>query len=162
MDSEALLQTHAEMAIALAGFASVIAALGRPLTAFARQRFLSLLALALIQVLGCLLPLWLLQILGSQEAAWRVLSVILVALNVARMRWLVILPIRGLGEDARVILHPVVSKFVWGAGYGSILCLLVNTIGIPIRPGFDLYYVALLGALIGGFALFADVAVGES
>ena len=52
MDSEVLLQTHAEMAIAITGFASVIAALSRPLTAFARQRFFSLLALSVIQILG--------------------------------------------------------------------------------------------------------------
>ncbi len=145
MDSQTLLQTHAEVAIALAGFASVVAALGRPLTPFTRQRFLSLLSLSLIQVLGCLLPLWCLQLFGSELAAWRVLSAILLGLNAARLWWLVILPIRTLGGGAWIILNPLASKFIWGAGYAILALLMLNTIGIPFSPTFDLYYAALLG-----------------
>jgi hypothetical protein len=146
----------------LAGFASVIAALGRPLNAFARQRFLSLLALSLIQVLGCLIPLWFLQMDAERTGDWRLLSVVLLGLSLARMRWLVVLPIRKLGEEARIILNPIVTRFSYGAGYLSVALLLLNTIGIAVRPNFELYYAALLMVLLVGFSLFADVATRES
>ena len=162
MDSEVLLQTHAEVAIAMAGFASVIAALGRPLSDFARQRFFSLLALSLIQILGCLLPLWLLHLIESPSAGWRLISIVVLGLNVARMWWLVILPIRTLGDEARVILNPVVTKFTYTSGYLGFACLLLNTIGMGFRPNFELYYACLLATLLVGFALFADVATRES
>lgn len=161
MDSEVLLQTHAEVAIAVAGFASVIAALGRPLSAFERQRFFSLLALSLIQILGCLLPLWLLHLIESPSAGWRLISIAILGLHIARMWWLVILPTRTLGGEARVVLHPAFSKFFWPMGFLSMTFLLLNAIGIGFRPNFDLYYAHLLMALLSGFALFADVATRD-
>jgi hypothetical protein len=51
MDSQSLLQTHAEVAMAIGGFASFVAALGRPIGAMRRQRFLALLLFALVQFL---------------------------------------------------------------------------------------------------------------
>jgi len=161
MDPEVLLQTHAEVAVAMAGFASVIAALGRPLSAFARQRFFSLLALSLIQILGCLLPLWFLHLTESTPAGWRTVTILVLGLSLARMWWLVILPIRELGAEARLILHPVVTTFTYIVGYLSIACLLLNTIGIGFSPNFNLYYAGLLGTLLVGFVLFADVATRE-
>jgi len=139
----------------------VIAALSRPLTAFVRQRFLSLLALSLIQLLGCLLPLWCLHLIAAPAEAWRLLSVVLLLLNVARLWWLVILPNRELGEE-QVILTPFLSKITWSAGFLGISFLAVNSIGIPFAPNFDLYYPGLLSTLIVGFALFADVATRSS
>ena len=162
MDSETLLQTHAEVAVALAGFASVVAALRRPLSAFARQRFLSLLGLSLIQVLGCLLPLWSVPLFDSSSTAWRILSAVLLGLNAARLWGLVLVPIRALGEGAQVILSPRVSKFIWGAGPVTLLLLALNVAGLPFNPSFNLYYAALLATLLVGFALFADVAVAET
>lgn len=162
MNSEALLQTHAEVAIALAGFASVVAALIRPLSAFARQRFLSLLALSLIQVIGCLLPLWLLRFVEDPSASWRLLSILLLGLNVARLWWLVILPNRRLDQDERVILGPLANQVMWGTGLLALLLFLINSVGIPFRPNFELYYAGLLATLLIGFALFADVATGSS
>jgi len=55
---QSILETHAEVAMALGGFASVAAALGRPLSALRRQRFLALLFLALTLVLRkrCVVP----------------------------------------------------------------------------------------------------------
>ena len=162
MDSEVLLQTHAEVAIAIAGFTSVIAALSRPLSAFARQRFFSLLALSLIQILGCLLPPLFSHLIESSSAGWRLVSIVVLGLSVARMWWLVIVPIRTLGDDARVIINPVVSRFTYTVGYLGIACLLLNAIGIGFRPNFDVYYIGLLATLLVGFALFADVATRES
>lgn len=161
MDSEVLLQTHTEVAIALLGFASVVAALGRPLSTIARQRFFSLLALSLIQILGCLLPLWLLHLIDSPSTAWRVLSGLLLGLSMARMWWLVLRPISKLGEDARRILNPLVTRLIWSIGYLAFVPLLLNTIGIGFRPNFDLYYTGLLASLVGGFVLFADVVTRE-
>jgi len=135
MDSEVLLQTHAEMAIAITGFASVIAALSRPLTAFSRQRFFSLLALSVIQILGCLIPLWFLHLMESSSTVWRLTS---------------------------IIILPVATRLIYGGGYLGFACLALNSIGIGFRPNFDLYYAGLLATLLVGFALFADVATRES
>jgi len=161
VESEALLQTHAEVAIALAGFASVVAALRRPLSGFARQRFLSLLGLALIQILGCLLPLWVLPLFDSASTAWRLLSLALFGIYAVRLWWLVALPTGALGEGAGVILNPLVTKVAWGSGLVTFPLLAINAIGLPFDPSFDLYYAAHLLALMAGFALFADVAVAE-
>lgn len=162
MESDALLQTHAEVAVALAGFASVVAALRRPLSAFARQRFLSLLGLSLIQILGCLLPLWSVPLFDSSETSWRLLSAVLLGLNAARLWWLVILPTRTLGDRARIILGPLASKCIWAGGPVALAFLVLNIAGFPFAPSFNLYYAAHLTTLLVGFALFADVVLAEN
>jgi hypothetical protein len=116
----------------------------------------------LIQVLGCLLPLWFLPLTESLSNGWRLLSVVVLGLNLARMWWLVLLPIRTLGNEAREVLGPVVTRFTYGAAFLSFACLLLNTMGIVIQPNFGLYYAGLLGTLLVGFALFADVATRDS
>ena len=165
MEFEGLLQTHAEVGIALAGFASVVAALRRPLSALARQRFFSLLALSVIQILGCLLPIWFMQQRVNSEFGWRILSAVLVALNFMRIWWLVRVPARhlgGQGIDVQAIINPVVTRLVWAAAFAGLLFWLLNIVGLPLRPGFDMYYAGLLSTLLVGFVLFADVAVVES
>ena len=159
---EGLLQIHAEVAIALAGFASVIVALSRPLSPFARQRFYSLLSLAVIQILGCMLPLWVLRLLESPSTGWRLLSAVVLGLSAARIWWLIVLPGRTLGPQVTNILHPVVTRWIYGAAALSSACLILNVIGIGFAPNFDLYYVGLMVNLLVGFALFADVATHES
>ena len=162
MNADTLLQTHAEVAIALAGFASVVAALSRPLSAFARQRFLSLLALSLLQVLGCLLPLWCLGLAEDRSVVWRLLSLLLLVLNLARLWWLVIVPNRRLTEEERTILTPLAGRIIWGIGLLSLVLFLVNAVGLPLPPSFSVYYGGLLSGLLIGFALFADVAIGST
>jgi hypothetical protein len=161
LNADTLLQTHAEVAIALAGFASVVAALGRPLSAFARQRFLSLLALSLLQVLGCLLPLWCLGLFDDRSVVWRLLSLLLVVLNAGRLWWLVIVPNRRLAEEDRTILAPLTGRIIWGIGWLSLGLFMVNAVGFPLPPSFNVYYGGLLCGLVIGFALFADVAIGS-
>jgi len=162
VELEGLLQTHAEVGVALAGFASVVAALRRPLSTLARQRFLSLLALSVIQILGCLLPIWFMHGSTTSELEWRVLSALLLVLYFMRMWWLVLLPARHVGVEVRAIITPAVGRLVWGAGLAAMLLLLLNIAGLPLRPGFDLYYASLLSTLLVGFVLFADVAVGDT
>ena len=86
----------------------------------------------------------------------------MLGLNAARQWWLVLLPMRALDESAKIVLSPLASKFLWGAGPVTFLLLLLNVIGFPFDPSFNLYYVALLTGLVGGFALFADVVVAET
>jgi hypothetical protein len=162
VESEALLQTHAEISIALAGFASVVAALRHPLTAFARQRFLSLLGLSLVLVLGCLLPLWCVPLFESSSTAWRILSAILLGLNAARMWWLILLPIRALDGGTQIMRNPLANKIFWGVPPVTFLLLGLNVVGLPFAPSFDVYYVALLAGLVSGFALFANVVVADT
>ena len=165
MEFIGLLQTHAEVGIALAGFTSVVAALRRPLSALARQRFFSLLALSVIQILGCLLPIWFMQQLAHSEFGWRVLSAVLLALNFVRIWWLVTIParrLRVLGIEVQAIINRTVTRLVWAAAFAGMLFFLLNVVGLPLRPGFDLYYAGLLSTVLVGFVLFADVAMGES
>lgn len=159
---EQLLQTHAEVGVALAGFASVVAALRRPLNALARQRFLSLLALSVIQILGCLCPLWLAPRFDATGFGWRVLSALILILYLVRIWWLILLPARRLGIEVQTIITPAIGWLVWAFGIGGCALMLVNILGLPLRPGFDLYYASLLSTLLVGFALFADVAVADS
>jgi hypothetical protein len=162
---EGLLQTHAEVGIALAGFASVVAALRRPLSVLARQRFFSLLALSVIQIVGCLLPIWFMEQLADSEFGWRVLSAVLLALNLMRIWWLVQIParrLRALGIDVQAIIDGTVTRLVWAAGLAGLAFFMLNIVGVPLRPGFDLYYAGLLSTLLVGFVLFADVAIVES
>ena len=56
MGVDSILLTHAEITVALAGFASVAAVLRRPLSPIQRQRFFSILFGALALVLGSLVP----------------------------------------------------------------------------------------------------------
>lgn len=100
--------------------------------------------------------------LTSSELGWRILSAVLLALNLMRMWWLVLRPARQLGVEVQAIINPVVGKLVWGAGLAGMVLLLLNIVGFPLRPGFDLYYAGLLVTLLVGFVLFADVAVGDS
>jgi hypothetical protein len=165
VDLAGLFQTHAEVGIALAGFASVVAALRRPLSALARQRFFSLLALSVIQILGCLLPIWFMQRLANSEFGWRVLSAVVLALHLMRMWWLVQVPARRLsvlGIQVHAIINRAVTRMVWAAGLAGMLFLSLNIVGLPLHPGFDLYYAGLLSTLLVGFVLFADVAIVES
>jgi hypothetical protein len=143
----------------------VVAALRRPLSALARQRFFSLLALSVIQILGCLLPIWFMQQRVNSEFGWRVLSTVLIALNAMRIWWLVRVPARHLedrGIDVQAIINPVVTRLVWAAGFAGLAFWMLNIVGLPVRPGFDMYYAGLLSTLLVGFVLFADVAVVES
>jgi len=78
------------------------------------------------------------------------------------MWWLVVLPARHLGVEVQAIMNPAVGRLVWGAGLAAMLLLLPNIAGVPLRPGFDLYYASLLCTLLVGFVLFADVAVGDT
>lgn len=161
MELGALLQTHAEVAIALAGFASVVAALRRPLPPQARQRFLSLLALSVIQILGCLLPAWLMGHFSSTPLGWRVLSAAMLTMLLMRLWWLILRPARRIRVEVRTIISPVAGRLVWAMGLTGTLLFLLNILGLPFRPGFDLYYSGLLLTLLVGFALFADVVVSD-
>jgi hypothetical protein len=169
VEFEGLLQTHAEVGIALAGFASVVAALRCPLSALARQPFFALLSLSVIQILGCLLPIWFMQQLANSELGWRVLSAVLVALNLIRVWWLVRAPARHLaiaklgavGIEVQAIINPAFTRLVWAVAFAGLLSLSLNIVGLPVRPGFHLYYAGHLSMLLVGFVLFADVAVRE-
>ena len=102
---------------------------------------------------------------ADPEFGWIVLSAVLVALYLMRAWWLVRVPARHLGDrgiDVQAIINPVVTRLVWAVSFVGLLFLLLNIVGLPLRPGFDMYYAGLLSTLLVGFVLFADVAVVES
>jgi hypothetical protein len=161
VEHEAVLLTHAEVAVALAGFASVVAALRRPLTPVDRQRFLALLFLALVQVLGCLGPIWLDSFVVNPAVLWRSSSLIILVLAAFHYVFLVFRPLRRI-EASFELINPAVSVITRCVVALYFLGLLFNTLGVPFAPGFPLYYFALTAGLGLGFAVFADVVVGRS
>jgi hypothetical protein len=155
---DSLLQTHAEVAVALAGFASVAAVLRRPLSPRDRQRFLAILFCALIQVLGGLVPVWL-SILGvAGPALWRIATILSLALGLSLVV-LVYLQLRALGGASAVLINAPVTLISRVLSVAALGALLLNLLGVPGPPGFGLYYTSLLLGLTVVFVMFADVVV---
>jgi len=157
---DSLLQTHAEVAVALAGFASVAAVLRRPLSRLERGHFLSLLFTALIQVLGSLAPVWLSSMGIGGALLWRIASALVLTLSIILV-FVIAVPQRSLSPESFVLINTPVTRacnalavFVFGA-------LLVDTVGFPVEPNFGLYYAALLLSMTIIFVMFASVVVSE-
>jgi hypothetical protein len=64
-----------------------------------RQRFVSLLGLAVIQIFSCLLPLWCIRLFASTALGWSLLSALMLIVNLARVWWFIFLPSRRLGSQ---------------------------------------------------------------
>jgi hypothetical protein len=153
---QSILETHAEVAMALGGFASVAAALGRPLAPVRRQRFLALLFLALALVLQSLLPIWLAQLGLSSSGLWRVSSLLSFGIATTVIVSTVVLPLRKTGYTSGMLKNPSARHFVNLGGGISVVLLPLNAIGLPASPGFGIYYASLALAFATGFVLFAD------
>ncbi len=160
MDVGSLLQTHTEVAIALAGFASVAAVLRRPLSPVGRLRFLGLLFTALIQVLGCLVPVWLSTLGISGSLLWRIATAFVLVLSTTLVV-VIVRPQRALDRDGFVLINAPVDRVCKVLILGTFAALLFNTLGIPAAPSFGLYYTALLLGMIVIFVMFANEVVGE-
>ena len=160
MDPNSLLETHAQLALTLAGFASVVGALARPLSALQRSRFLVLISLSLRQVLGCVIPIWLFNFMTSPVLVWQLSSIFGLMLFLVHMIWVVILPARKLGP-APIVVNRAFSALLTTVSAASGLAFLANSLGVLFEPGFAVYYLALVTALVAGFLLFADSLVGR-
>jgi hypothetical protein len=155
---DSLLQTHAEVAVALAGFASVAAVLRRPLSPQDRQRFLSILFCALIQVLGSLVPVWLSSLGVGGPNLWRVATAFVLILSLSLVV-LVYLQLKILGGVSAVLINVPVTLISRVLSAFSLGALAVNFLGVPVTPGFGLYYTSLLLGLTVVFIMFADAVV---
>ncbi len=160
MGFDSILLTHAEVAVALAGFASVAAVLRRPLSPVQRQRFLVILFAALGLVLGSLGPVWLSELEVSGPALWRIASAFLLVLFLTHGFVFVYLPLRKLGASILVVINLPVTYVGVGITTAMVGLLVVNLLGVP-TPGFGLYYAALLAGLAAIFLAFADVVITE-
>ena len=150
---DSLLETHAEVAVALAGFASVAAVLQRPLSARQRRNFLSLLYTSLVQVLGSLVPVWLPAVGIGGPTLWRVSTAMVLALSTAAV----------LVMSMRVIfINRPLTYLCNVLTLGIFIALVFNTFGLGVAPGFGLYYTALLLGMVVIFIMFADAVVGEA
>ena len=162
MNADSILQTHAEVSIAIAGFASVTAALQRPLSRVQRQRFLALLFAALVQVLGSLVPVWLSAQGLPAATVWTWASAVMTVMLVGYLLFLVWVPLRRIGPASFVILNWTVTYISYGLAGVMLVCVLVNLVGLFGPPSFGLYYAVMLGGLSAVFLLFADAVVGEA
>ena len=160
MNVGSLLQTHTEVAIALAGFASVAAVLRRPLSPVRRLRFLGLLFTALIQVLGCLVPVWLSTLGISGSTLWQIATGIVLVFSITVVLALA-RPQRNLDRDGFVLINAPVYRVCIVLIFGTFGALLLNVVGIPAAPNFGLYYAALLLGMIVIFVMFANEVISE-
>ena len=159
MNVDSLLQTHAEVAVALAGFASVAAVLQRPLSPVGRQRFLSILFAALIQVLAGLVPVWLSNVGVSGPALWRTATALVLFLSIPLAVW-VGFRLRALGRANTVLINVPVTLISQALTAVTFCALLSNLVGVPVAPGFGLYYLSQLLGLTVVFVIFAGTVVG--
>lgn len=159
MDVESLLLTHAEIAVAVAGFAGIAAVLQRPLMAVQRNRFYSILLLSLQQILGGLTPVLLLNLGYSGSELWSIASTFYLAIALGVGIFLAFPTIKH-GASTGRLLNPVMTWAIYSLAAISYAVLLVNLLVIN-APGFGLYYTSMLTCLIAVFIIFADVATRE-
>jgi len=153
---EEILLTHAELAAVLAGFASVVAAFQRPLPPVQRHRFLTILFSSLLQIMGCLVPVWIHTMGEVGPLFWSIVSGVHLGLSV--LLWAILVyPLRSLGKTGIIALNLPVTIFVYALAISTMGVLVVNTFVSSIA-GFALYYSSLLGGLTIIFMVFADVA----
>jgi hypothetical protein len=159
VSADSILLTHAEVAVALAGFASVVAVLRYPLSSLQRQRFVMILFTALAGVLGALLPVWLSESGLTGPPLWRFSSAVgLVIILVVFVTSMV--PMKALGRSARIIINQPVTYLV-NVNFAAVIGThMVNAFAL-FEPSFSFYYAALLGGLISTFVIFADVVLGQ-
>jgi hypothetical protein len=151
VNAEQLLQTHAEVAVALAGFASVAAVLRRPLSRRDRLAFVSILFSALIQVLGSLVPVWLSNASITADLLWRITAVLVLVLSIALVVW-VYQEVKTIGGSVAGLINRPVTIISRLLTVGTYVALLANL----VAPGFVLYYISLLSGLTLVFIMFAD------
>ncbi len=156
MGIHSILLTHAEVAVTLAGFASVAAVLRRPLSAVQRQRFLAILFASLIQILASVVPPWLSELGVVGPALWRIASVFLLVLSLVSFFSLIYGPLRRLGAHSFLVINLPFSFLGYGLLAAVYVLLGINLLAVSM-PGFGLYYAALLAGLGGVFIGFADV-----
>lgn len=162
VDISSLLETHAQVALAVAGFASVIAALGKSFTPPMQARFNQMLSNSFIQVIACLLPGWLRYFIHSDSMIWLISSAVFLSLITVQVWWLVWPPMRDVDMTIGFVINRKVTTLVWGVATLASILLLMNIFGAISAPDFPLYYSALLCALIIAFSLFADVVIGKT
>ena len=153
---DSILLTHAELAIALAGFASVAAVLRRPLAPVQRQRFFAILFPWLFQILASILSLWLAELELAGPALWRTASALQLALALP-IAVFVLLPLRQLGARSFLVINRPITSIGYGLLAALFALLVVNL--LVSASSFALYYAALLTGLVTIFLAFADVVV---
>lgn len=153
---EAILLTHAQLAAVLAGFASVVAAFQRPLAPIQRHRFLTILFSALLQIIACLTPVWLMAIREMSAVFWAVMSGVHLGFSI--LLWgILVYPLRNLDKSSAFAINVPITVATYILGMSSFVVLLVNTF-VSRVSGFGLYYSSLLGGLTIIFFVFADAA----
>ena len=156
MDTESLLLTHAEIAVAVAGFASVAAVLQRPLMEIQRNRFYTILLVSLQQILGGLGAVWLSRLGLEGSQLWRTASALYLGLAVLVGLFLIMPTVR-LGAKAGIVINAAITVVIYSVAIASYTVLLVNLFIVP-EPGFGLYYASMLAGLLSGFIVFAEIA----
>ena len=161
-DSSVLLLTHAQVAVALAGFSGVTITIRRPLTALLRQRFLALMSLSFLQVLGSLLPVWLGEFYHTAFPIWRITASVMLALYLCHTIFLVLLPIKAVGRTIATVINPVVTVATWIPGLLSMAALILVAAKRESAQTFAIYYACHAAFLFTQFMIFADVATAKN
>lgn len=154
---EDILLNHSQLAAVVAGFASVVVAFQRPLSPVQRHRFLTILFTSLLQIIGCLVPVWFSTSGDTGPEFWSIISGVYLGLSV--FVWSVLVyPLKRLGKAGVIAINLPVSLMVYLLGV-AIIGTLVANIFVVATANFSLYYSSLIGGLIVIFLVFADVAI---
>ncbi len=152
-----VLLAHAQLAGVLAGFSTIVAAFQRPLTDFQKHRFLTILFTALLQIIACLVPVWLAEIRNIGPFFWHAVSGVYLGFSV--LLWVaLVFPLRKMESSAIIAINKPISWVIYLLGLSSFVVLIVNTMNSEVA-GFGLYYSSLLAGLTIVFFIFADVAL---
>lgn len=157
MSADALLLTYAEVSVAVAGFASIVAALRQPLSPIQRNRFLIILFTSLAGVLAALVPVWLMESGLTGPSLWRISS----AFSLMITFWITIvayLSIKTIGTRGQIIINRPTTYFANVLFAIVVGTQVINLVGAP-TPSFSLYFAGILVALTNVFLVFADAAL---
>ncbi len=159
MSEHETLTSVAEFAIALAGFSGIVVSLGNQPGRWSpadRSRLLNVLLFAFGAGFMAYLPMGLAHSGLTGSPLWRASSGFFLCFGVAGSVFM-IRRMRGLPNDVRAVLHPVVRQISYATSAIAILALLLNTLGVGFRPHFSAYFLGLVVLLLNGSIQFTRI-----
>ena len=156
MEGEAILQTTAEVSVALAGFTGVVAAFGQrrgQWTPTDTLRFRAMLTTSLAALVFSILPFAVHHMGAGLAATWTTSSALLASIMVIMLlvntHW-----VRQLEALTDSSFSMPVSFLAYSLVTAAIVCLLLNALGIGFDRTFGPYFLALCCVLLNCALMF--------
>ena len=159
MSEHESLTSIAEFAIALAGFSGIVVALGKQPGRWApadRVRLLNVLLYAFTAGFMAYLPMGLAHAGLAGSLLWRVSSAGFLCVFLLGGVFITV-NLRGLPDEVRILLNPIVFWASVIFGIIVILAQLLNILGIGFQPQFTAYFLGLVLTLLVGAIQFVRI-----